>query len=107
MEIPDVMHEQDKQEPEVNHDTADPVAADPTPEEAVESAAEVVEAPEPVVPEEPSKPKLSTGLAANAHSKGASLKSLGVATQRMGIDGAPAEDAVDAPWALRDAAVNR
>ena len=92
MEISDVMHEQDNQMNEKSdEDTTETVAAasESTPEAApVDQAVE----PEPAVEtEEPSKPRLSTGVAANAHAKGASLKSLGVATQRMGVEGASAE----------------
>ncbi len=98
------MHEQDTQDQQPDHPANDPA---PTPADhgdvPAPEAPAVHETVEPQAPEaEPdaaggsSKPKLSTGLAANAHAKGASLKSLGVATQRMGVDETPVEEPVAA-----------
>ena len=91
-----MINEQDNQMNEhpagENADT--PVEAAATGDSPVEEAP-VVEAPVEEPSTESSKPKLSTGMAANAHAKGASLKSLGVATQRMGVEG-PSVSAEDA-----------
>ena len=112
MENPEVINEQDNQ---VNHEsdetdagvtpTASDDSSETTPVEA-HGSPEMEPSPEPVVeeaPQESSKPKLSTGLAANLHSKGASLKSLGVATQRMGVEG-PSAEAEDSEQDLDPAA---
>ena len=98
------MYEQDNQlnqhSEEDTHDAV-PASSDSSPESEAVETPPTAAAEEVVVEQEseeseaadagPSKPRLSTGVAANVHSKGASLKSLGVATQRMGVEGAPAE----------------
>ena len=102
MENFDVIYEQDNQMNEqTGEDRLDTAAgaaqpaSEAVPTEAVDHVpaeeAPVEETPVEEASEDSSKPKLSTGLAANAHAKGASLKSLGVATQRMGVEGPSAE----------------
>lgn len=61
------------------------------PVEAPEAAAPEETPAEETAAEEPQKKRLSTGREAAAHAKGASLKSLGVATTRMAVEAEKAE----------------
>ena len=92
------MNETDKddQNPEETHSEATDAHVDPTEQdvttENTESVVEPESEPEVEVVEAPAKPRLSTGARAVAHSKDATLKSLGVATQRMAGEVIPEAD---------------
>ena len=92
------MNETDKddQNPEETHSESTDAHVDPTEQdvttENTESVVEPESEPEVEVVEAPAKPRLSTGARAVAHSKDATLKSLGVATQRMAGEVIPEAD---------------
>ena len=85
----------DGQNTEETHEVSADTPVESTPVESTEQdavASEQESVPEPEVKKAPAKPRLSTGARAIAHSKDATLKSLGVATQRMAGEVIPEAD---------------
>ena len=82
----------DGQNPEETHQESVDTHVDSTEQDVTIDTTESAAEPEPEVVEAPAKPRLSTGARAVAHSKDATLKSLGVATQRMAGEVIPEAD---------------
>jgi transcriptional antiterminator NusG len=94
MESPTAMNSTEEQSGAAGEENSSADLGAPTPEaapveqEATPPAEPVEEAP---VEDEPKKKRLSTGRGAAVHAKGATLKSLGVATTRMAVEAEKAD----------------